>query len=195
MKKYIILLILFISSLGYSQIKDTIFLEQVIVENNIKIKKIKTVYTTGKKCGTFSTLFSSKIVSLIKDIPNQKLKSVVFKFNKRKSKKFKTTSFRLIIKDMNLGIPYNNLIDEMSFFKINPDFSGKYEIDVSHLNIINLPNEIFVGLELISDDENLNFSLDCKCDDNGRILSLINNNTNWISTDKINLDIQLIFEK
>ena len=164
MKLKLLIAIVLLINPAYSQEKQEggiIYLKEVIVEQSKKYNKKVSIKTKGKKNSTFSVQASSTFVSKIEDLPKGKISSVKFYFNNRKNTDFYRNNFRLKIFKVNSdNKPGSEILEKDIRFSVNADHKGEIELDLSELDLLNL-NEIFLGLELLNQNNELGFSLDC----------------------------------
>lgn len=188
--KYLVLYFVIFSNFSYSQneiLNDSIIhLEEVFLsqkkENCTKIK------TEGKKNSTFSVSNKSELVSLIDNIPNGKINSLKLFFNRRKKASFKKTSFRLKIYRVKDKLPCKEIIT--SELRFNVSKKKEYiKLDLNKLELIN-NNQLYIGIELLDENENITFSLDCNTNKSNTYYKLIETD-NWLKIPNISIRMEI----
>lgn len=190
--KYLVILILTVNFYSFSQneiLKDSIIhLEEIILyENNKNCTKIKT---EGKKNSTFSVSNKSEIVTLISNIPTGRLNSIKLFFNKRNNMTYEKNHFRLKIYDIKHNLPHKEIISKELRFTV----SKKKEYITLDLSPLELKNrsDIFIGVELLNQNENLSFSIDCNTNSEySNTFYKHANSDNWLKIPNIDLRMEL----
>lgn len=191
MKYLVLFFIIFINS-SYSQneiLNDSVIqLEEVILyQKNDNCNKIKT---DGKKNSTFSVSNKSEFVSLISDIPNGRISSLKLFFNTRKNTSFKKTTFRLKIYGVEDKLPFKEIITSELRFNVSKK-KEFIKLDLSKLELIN-NNELYIGIELLDENENFTFSIDCKTNKNkSNTYYKLTETSNWLKIPDINIRMEI----
>ena len=178
--------IFFLSLTTYSQIKDTIKLEEVkILSCNKKINHIKT---KGKPASLIGKTIKS-IISKIDEIPSGKLVSIKFFFNSSglffikddNKAEYKDIELGLLIYEAkDDGTPGELLTDKVIRFTLHASDSGFIELNLNPL-YLNTSKTMFFGIELLNKQIGNDFKIMTKCnDDNLKLLYLKSwNNDDW----------------
>lgn len=177
-KTVLYLLFFFFSLNSYSQIKDTIQLEEVKVF--FKSKKVKHIKTKGKSSSLTGNLIKS-IISKIDEIPPGKLASIKFFFNsselffiKDDSKtEYKDVELGLLIYNTNDdGTPGELLTDKIIRFTLHSNHSGSIELDLKPL-YLHTSQTMFFGIELLNKQIGKDFKIMTNCnEENPKLLYL-----------------------
>lgn len=203
-KNLLYIFIFFVSINSYSQTKDTIRLEEVkILATNKKVEHLKTK-------GKLSSLTGNPIkgiISKVDEIPDGKLSSIKFFFN-RSPIFFLKDSDRATYKDVELGLliyevkddgtPGELLIDKVIIFTLNSQNNGFIELDLKPL-YLNTSKTMFFGIELLNKQIGKDFKIMTKCNNkNSNLLYLKTwNSENWYHSDipcemKLDIGIKVI---
>lgn len=184
-KALLYIFIFFISLNSYSQIKDTIKLEEVkILTTNKKIKHLKT---KGKPSSLIGNLIKS-IISKIEEIPSGKLSSIKFFFNSSvlffikddNKTEYKDVELGLLIYEAkDEGTPGELLTDKVIRFTLHSNDYGFIELDLKPL-YLNTSKTMFFGIELLNKQSGKDFKIMINCNsENSNLLYL----KNWNSED------------
>ena len=175
-----------------SSVDSIIQLEEVTIENKKNQEKKISIKTKGKKNSTFSVQKSSIFVSRINNIPNGKIFSIKFYFNNRKNTKFYKNNFRLKLFRVNSeNKPGEEILNEKINFSINANHKGEIELNISQLDLVNL-TELFLGLELLNQNNDLGFSIDCITAKNAFTYYKSNSTDHWIKLPNMKIRTELI---
>ena len=186
MNKTLLYIFIFFTSLNsYSQIKDTIKLEEVkVLTTNKNIKHHKT---KGKPSSLTGNLIKS-IISKIEEIPSGKLSSIKFFFNSSVLFFIKDVN-KTDYKDVDLGLliyeakddgtPGELLTDKVIRFTLHSNDYGFIDLDLKPL-YLNTSNTMFFGIELLNKQSGKDFKIMTNCNsENSNLIYL----KNWNSED------------
>lgn len=193
--------IIFISLNSYSQIKDTIKLEEVkVLVANKKVKHHKTK-------GRLSSLTGNPIKSImckIDEIPSGKLSSIKFFFNSQalfflkddNKKDYKDVEMGLLIYEVkDDGTPGELVIDKIIRFTLRSNHYGFIELDLKPL-YLNTSKTMFFGIELLNKQLGKDFKIMTNCNDKNSNLYLKTwNSKDWHYSDipcGIKMDLGII---
>jgi hypothetical protein len=178
--------IFFISLNSYSQIKDTIKLEEVkVLTTNKKIKHLKTKGKTSSLTGNPI----KSIISKIKEIPSGKLSSIKFFFNSSvlffikdvDKTEYKNVELGLLIYDSkDDGTPGELMTDKVIRFTLHSNDYGFIELDLKPL-YLNTSKTMFFGIELLNKQSGKDFKIMTNYNsENSNLLYLKSwNNEDW----------------
>ena len=150
-----------------AQTKDTIFLQEVIVQKR-QAKKDIVVKTSGNKV-TWAGKTIRGMISKIDNLPEGQLKSIAFDFNSGMINLFKAGSgveyreakFKLLIykanEDKSIGEP---LSDQFIFFTIKANHRGAINLDLTPLNV-DSAQTMYFGIELTDKQVGNDFVFSC----------------------------------
>jgi len=191
MSNYLLsIFILFVCLNSYCQIKDTIRLEEVkIFTTNKKVEHLKTK-------GELSSLTGNPIkgiISKVDEIPEGKLSSIKFFFNRSsilflkdsERANYKNVELVLLIYDVKAdGTPGELLIDKVIMFTLNSQNNDFIELDLNPLHL-NTSITMFFGIELLNKQIGKDFKIMTKCNNkNSNLLYLKTwNSENWYHSD------------
>ena len=184
-KTLLYIFIFFISLNSYSQIKDTIKLEEVkVLTTNKNIKHHKT---KGKPSSLTGNLIKS-IISKIEEIPSGKLSSIKFFFNSSvlffikddNKTEYKDVDLGLLIYEAkDDGTPGELLTDKVIRFTLHSNDYGFIDLDLKPL-YLNTSNTMFFGIELLNKQSGKDFKIMTNCNsENSNLIYL----KNWNSED------------
>ncbi|MDT0689064.1 hypothetical protein RM549_04660 [Salegentibacter sp. F188] len=198
MYKALLLIFFFLLSNLYSQDhneEEVIFLEEVTVNAIRDYKDRVIIKTEGKRNATFSVAEKSIFVSRISNIPEGKISSIKFYFNRRKKTNFTENSFRLKIYHINSELQPGRIINKNDIrFLVTPDHKGEIELDLLNMDLQHL-TEIYIGLELLNNNEELGFSLDCITSSDSFSFYKRANSDEWLKIPNIKIRNQLVVVK
>ncbi|MEC4005861.1 hypothetical protein OX283_014415 [Flavobacterium sp. SUN052] len=200
MNKNLLYFLIFLTSINsYSQIKDTIRLEEVkILSTNKKVEHLKT---KGKLSSLTGNLIKG-IISKVDEIPDGKLSSIKFFFNSSPLFYIKDTD-KADYRDVELGLliynvkedgtPGELLIDKVIIFKLNSKNQKFIELDLKPL-YLNSSKTMFFGIELLNKQIGKDFKIMTKCNnENSNLLYMKTwKSEKWYSSDipcEMKLDI------
>ncbi len=186
-KTILLIFIFFISLTSYSQIKDTIKLEELkILTSNNKVNHIKT----KGKLSSFTGNIIKSIVSKIDEIPSGKLSTIKFFFN-RSDLFFIKDNNKSDYKDVELGLliynakddgtPGELLTDKVIRFVLHSKKQGTIQLDLKPL-FLNTSKTMFFGIELLNKQIGKDLKIMTKCNgENSKLLFLKTwNNKDWL---------------
>lgn len=173
--KYLFLLL--VSCCCYSQAniaKDTLRLEELVVDKQQRKPKIKSIRYSAICTFVEGLDYNEEVVTLVDKLPPGKLHSVFYKFNNwHYSDSYVTyayadTSVELVF----YGVTENNspgerIAHEAKIVNVPAGQDGRMEIDLTNLNIYS-DGKIFVGLKRLSKDKVAGikeFEVDGICED------------------------------
>ena len=177
-KKVFYFFMFFISLNSYTQIKDTIRLDELkVIATNKKAKHFKTK-------GLHSSLTGNNIksiISKINEIPSGNLSSIKFFFNSsvlffikdNDKAEYKDVELGLLIYDAkNDGTPGELLTDKEIRFTLHSNNYGSIELDLKPL-YLNTSKIMFFGLELLNKQSGKDFKIMTNCNTkNSKLLYL-----------------------
>jgi hypothetical protein len=191
MGKNLINFLLFVISINsYSQIKDTIRLEEVKILSTIK--KVEHLKTKGKLSSLTGNPIKS-IISKVDEIPDGKLSTIKLFFN-RSPIFFIKDNDKANYKDVELGLliynvkddgtPGELLINKVIIFTLNSKSQGFIELDLKPL-YLNTSETMFFGIELLNKQIGKDFKIMTKCNNkNSNLLYLKTwNSEKWYNSD------------
>lgn len=201
--QYFFMFFVFINS--YSQIKDTIRLEEVKIHSTNK--KVQLLKTKGK-LSSFSGNPIKGIISKVDEIPDGKLSSIKLFFNRspvfflkdRDRANYKDVELRLLIYDVkDDGSPGELLNEKTIIFTLNSQNNGFIELDLKPL-YLNTSKTMYFGIELLNKQIGKDFKIMTKCNNkNSNLLYLKTwNSENWYHSDipcEMKLDIGITVVK
>lgn len=200
MKKILISTILLLSvtnTFSQQSIQDSIiYLEEVVVGQQVNRNNKIIIETKGKNNSTFSVQNESIFVSKIEKIPKGKISSIKFYFNNRKKTNYSNNDFKLRIFKVNSeNKPGKEILEKDIRFTINENHKGEIELNLIKLNLLN-HEQLYLGLELLNENKILGFSIDCITDKKAlSFFRLKNSNDLWIKIPNIKIRTELVVLK
>lgn len=194
--------IFFVSLNSYSQIKDTIRLEEVkVLITNKKVKHLKTKGRTSSLTGNPI----KSLISKIDEIPSGKLSSIKFFFNSSvifflkdiDKEGYKDVEMGLLIYEVkDDGTPGELVTDKVIRFTLRSNHYGFIELDLKPL-YLNTSKTMFFGIELLNKQSDKDFKIMTNCNDkNSKLLYLKTwNSKDWHFSDipcGIKMDLGII---
>jgi len=187
--RYLAILLLMAAS-GFSQevniAKDTIELENIVVEKDNRHLKLKTIKLTGPCFYPEGMSEAAEIITLVRDLPKGDLNAVTFYFNelfadKDQYGKFRDTEFELVIyKVAEDDTPGEVITHDTQPITVAKEARGRVKVYLYGLNLQG-ERSVFVGLKRITGTLKNEFFLSCLCNGQYKYVTLVRSEDtqNW----------------